>query len=110
MNNIRDIVINNGDICPVGNGDLLSVCGVDVMFNRAIILMSIRKGEFYLSPNMGVNITANQSYTLAELEMIFNEAIASIGGVSVKVVSINDRVANVRLKYNNFSKDCVVRF
>lgn len=103
-----DVIIKNGDTVPIGNGDLAKVTGAEAIFQRGEILMKMKRGRFYLDPEMGAALSGKKLCDPERIEMLLNEAITPVEGLTARVMDIKDGSIKVKLFYKNSEKECEV--
>ena len=103
-----DVIIRDGDVIPAGNGEFKKTQGVSALFQRGEILMNMRRERFYLRPEMGTCLNAEDFREPEKVEMLLNEALAPVEGLTARVIGIDGLTASVRLSYGDLTKECEV--
>ena len=105
-----DVIIKDGDPVQAGSGELLKAQGVQALFQRGEILMNMHRERFYLRPEMGTCLSEEDFGEPEKVELLLNEALTPVEGLTARVTEINGLTAKVRLMYGDLTKECEVTF
>ncbi len=103
-------ILYKGDTQILGSGDFIKASGVQAVFQRGEILLNMRCGRFYLSPESGVLFNDEDLEDLERMELLINEALAPVEGLSARLLSMEDGKALIKLIYRGETKECEVAF
>ena len=90
-----DCKIENGDISVDSTGRFVKITGKDAMFQRAMICISARLGEFVYDRGLGSRrheIEKGGESDSQRLELVLNEALASFENTYVSVLEFGEKI------------------
>ena len=98
-----DVKIENNDISVLSNGSTKMVYGDDEIIQRVKICCKIPKGAFIYNKPLGTDFSSideNDERALKKTEMLLNEAVMSISGIKLELVSMEktDKTTTLNLK------------
>lgn len=86
-----DIKVRNGDSVKDSTGKLLKIEDTDVLFQRVLICIGVKRESFIYNRNLGSKlgeIDFNAENAKEKAELIINEALAEFENTYVKVLEI----------------------
>lgn len=90
-----DFKIKNGDVVVDSAGRLIRLSDKDALFQRAVICMSARYGEFIYNRGLGshaTEINADDEDYIKKLELVLNEALAEFDNSYVRVIECGQTI------------------
>ncbi len=90
-----DIKLSNGDVCTDSTGRFVRISDKDALFQRALICIGAKLGEFVYDRTLGSNIRKNDfivENSLEKAELVVNEAIAQFEDTYAKVIECVDKL------------------
>lgn len=96
-----DIKRENKDSLTQANGEFVCIYGEEEIFQAGLNLLTLKKGKYYLSPNLGHQITAEVLSDLKQTELLVNEALYPIDGLSAVLTEIQDNIIKGIFKYGS---------
>ncbi len=96
-----DVRINKGDTVLDASGQEEYVSGIEEAFQRVLISISTRKGEFIYDKNFGVRELPKftDERSLRNAEAYLNEAIADISGATVSLEKLRVTASGTVYKF-----------
>jgi hypothetical protein len=92
---MRDIKIQNGDTVKNSGGNYIELKGSDVLFQRVLIYLTAKKGEFIYDRTLGsqvLQIDANSENANEKAELLLNEALTKFEDTYVKVLEYGEKL------------------
>lgn len=102
-----DARIKNGDVSTGSGAGFDEIEGADVLFQRALICMTVPKGSFIYDRELGASPLFPGD--AAKSELTFSEALAKYENTSVAVTGITDEAAEVTITIGGESRETEVR-
>lgn len=90
-----DCKIENGDISVDSTGRFVKITGKEALFQRAMICISARLGEFVYDRGLGsrrCEIKKGGENDSQRLELVLNEALASFENTYVSVLEFGEKI------------------
>lgn len=100
-----DVKITNGDIETDTTGGAKRIYGRDVLFQRAMLCMTVPKGSFVYDRELG----SERGVTAAQTELLFGEALVKYSGTTVRVLGMTDEAVRVSVSIDGESRTEEVR-
>lgn len=88
-----DIKVRNGDNVKDSTGKLLKIEDTDVLFQRVLICIGVKKESFIYNRSLGSKLSEidfNADNAKEKAELIINEALADFENTYVKVLEIGE--------------------
>lgn len=103
---MTDFKILNGDIAVDSRGNFVRLDGIDALFQRALIAMSLKKESFIYDRTLGSFapcLNKNDEDYPKKLELVLNEALAQFENTYAEILEIGNSVI-VRITIDDISR------
>ena len=102
-----DAKITDGDLAVAVTGDVETVSGIDAMFQRARLCMTVPKGCFVYDRTLGA--ADDPALNTDKRTLVLGEALAKYGNTAVTVTGIDGGTTAVRVTIDGESREMEVQ-